>query len=280
MTAVVNGAGRAGTRMAGRKAGTAKRRRVSGVDRVFQILDHLMERGTAARALDIARAVGAPSSTVYEVIEDLVARRALTRDGDGLVSLGPRLLHYGLAYRQATPFLDVAQREMRRLSAEVGESVQICGRDGDMMVVLAMADGPGPFRVTSHVGTRVPLNWTASGRLLTGHLPEAERIALYRNGARPSPTGRAETDAKRLAAASRNALEERLSIQLSESDYAVACIAAPIVDLAGECVATISIVLSELRAQAAPERFAGSVTAAAHAIETTLGWDRRDEAAA
>ena len=72
----------------------------------------------------------------------------------------------------------------------------------------------------------------------------------------------------------------RLSIQLSESDYAVACIAAPIVDLAGECVATISIVLSELRAQAAPERFAGSVKAAAHTIEATLGWDRRDEAAA
>jgi DNA-binding IclR family transcriptional regulator len=262
------------------KSGNETRRRVSGIDRAFQILDHLMERGTAARALDIARRIGAPTSTVYEIIDDLASRRVLTRDADGMVALGPRLLHYGLAYRQATPFLIVAQREMQRLSADIGESVQICGRDDDMMVVLAMADGPGPFRVTSHVGTRVPLNWTASGRLLTGHLPDAERVALYKRGARPSPTGRAETDANRLAAASRQALDEGLSIQLSESDYAVACIAAPVVEPSGDCTATISVVLSELRAQAAPERYAESVKAAARAIEAALGWDRETRPAA
>ena len=265
--------GKRGERSA-QKAVKARRQRVSGIDRAFQILDHLMESGAAARALDIARRIGAPTSTVYEIIDDLVSRRVLTRDEDGLVALGPRLLHYGLAYRQATPFLAVAQREMRRLSQEIGESVQICGRDDDRMVVLAMADGPGPFRVTSHVGTRVPLNWTASGRLLTGHLPDAERIALYARGAKPSPTGRAETDPQRLAAASRKALDESLSIQLSESDYAVACIAAPVVNPSGECTATISIVLSELRAQSAPDRYREAVKVAAHAIESALGWDR------
>lgn len=253
---------------------TPTRRRVSGIDRAFQILDHLMARGSSARALDIARGIDAPTSTVYEIIDDLVSRRVLARDEDGLVALGPRLLHYGLAYRQATPFLAVAQREMLKLSAETGESVQICVRDDAMMMVLAMVDGPGPFRVTSHVGTRVPLNWTASGRLLTGHMADAERVALYARGARPSPTGRAETDPDRLAAASRKALEEGLSIQLSESDYAVACIAAPIVDPAGDCTATISVVLSEIRAQAAPERYSGAVRQAARAIEAGLGWDR------
>lgn len=263
-----------------RQPGSRTRQRVSGIDRAFQILDHLTESGSAARALDIARRIGAPTSTIYEIIDDLVARRVLTRADDGLVALGPRLLHYSLAYRQAQPFLAVAQREMRRLSQEIGESVQICGRDDDMMVVLAMADGPGPFRVTSHVGTRVPLNWTASGRLLTGHLPDAERIALYARGARPSPTGRAETDPERLAAASRKALEEGLSIQLSESDYAVACIAAPIVDPTGECTATISIVLSEPRAQSAPDRYREAVKSAAHVIEAALGWDRNSGVAA
>src|SRR3546814_20246676 len=89
---------------------------------------------------------------------------------------------------------------MLRLSAETGESVQICVRDDDMMVVLAMVDGPGPYRVTSHVGTRVPLNWTASGRLLTGHMDDAVRLALSARGARPSPTARAATEHARLVA--------------------------------------------------------------------------------
>ena len=87
------------------------------------------------------------------------------------VWLGARLYHYGLAYARSLDFLSVATQEMHDLGRESGETVQVCGRDGDHMLVLAMADGPGHFQVTSRVGTRVPLNWTASGRLLVGHLP-------------------------------------------------------------------------------------------------------------
>jgi DNA-binding IclR family transcriptional regulator len=48
---------------------------------------------------------------------------------------------------------------MHGLSREVAKTVQICDRDH--MVVLAMSECPGHFRVTSRIGTRVPLNWTA-----------------------------------------------------------------------------------------------------------------------
>ena len=122
-------------------------------------------------AYAVAKAVGAPLSTVYVIIEDLVEKRLLQRRNDGTVWLGPRLYHYGLAYAQSLDFLNIATHEMQDLCREVEETIQICGRDGDHMVVMAMADGPGHFRVTSKVGSRVPLNWTASGRLLLGHLP-------------------------------------------------------------------------------------------------------------
>jgi DNA-binding IclR family transcriptional regulator len=154
----------------------------------------------------------------------------------------------------------------------VEETVQICGRDGDCMVVLAMAEGPGHFRVTSRVGTRVPLNWTASGRLLAGHLPAEERLALFAQTARVSPTGRAETDARALSAASERALAERLSIQISESDFSVSCIATPVRDPAGVCVATISIVLPEHKVLQDRDRYADAVRAAGQRIETLLGW--------
>jgi DNA-binding IclR family transcriptional regulator len=158
------------------------------------------------------------------------------------------------------------------LCGKIGETVQICGRDGDSMVVLAMAEGPGHFKVTSRVGTRVPLNWTASGRLLVGHLPAAERLALFRRCGKASPTGRAETDAATLAEAARAALAERLSIQLGESDFSVACVAAPIRDAAGACQATISIVLPEQKVARDRSRFASAVQSAAARIEALLGW--------
>lgn len=264
--------GRPGAAANGGKAAEGRRSRVSGIDRALQVLDHLHETGTPAGAYAIAKTIGAPLSTAYVIIDDLVEKGLLGRRSDGTVWLGPRLYHYGLAYARSLDFLDVATHEMHELCREVEETVQVCGRDGDHMVVLAMADGPGHFRVTSRIGTRVPLNWTASGRLLVGHLSENERLALFTRCSKASPTGRAETDPGTLAHAAGAALGERLSIQSGESDYAVACVASPIMDAAGECVATISIVLPEHKVTQDQARYTDAVRAAAERIETTLGW--------
>ena len=63
---------------------------------------------------------------------------------------------------------------------------------------------------------------------------------------------------------------------MGASDFAVACIAAPIRNAAGECTMTISIVLAEQKAQANLERYGDAVRASAGRIERALG---RDEAA-
>lgn len=254
------------------EARTPRRSRVSGIDRALQVMDFLYETGSPAGPYAIARAVKAPLSTVYVIIDDLVEKNLLTRNSDGTVWLGARLYHYGLAYARSLDFMSVATHEMHDLCRRVGETVQLCGRDGDHMLVLAMADGPSHFQVASRVGTRVPLNWTASGRLLVGHLPEAERMELFRRCARSSPTGRAEIDPLSLSESAGKAFQERLSIQVAESDYAVACIASPIVSRGGECIATISIVLPEQKVLSDESHYTDQVRASATRIEELMGW--------
>ncbi|WP_133647146.1 IclR family transcriptional regulator [Paraburkholderia flava] len=256
-------------------AEAAPRTRTSAIERAVQILDALQEAGRPATAYEIARLVGAPPSTVYSIINDLVERNMLGRKADGTIWLGSRLYGYGLSYASSLDYLGVAGEEMQTLSAEVGETVQVCGLVEGMMVVLQMAEGPGHFRVTSRVGSRVPLNWTASGRLLVGHLPDAERVAFFRRYAKPSPTGRAETRADVLARTAREALDARLSIQIGESDASVACLASPVVDNTGTCVFTISIVMPEAKAVKGTEPFADAVRTVAARIEARLGWQHR-----
>ena len=264
---------RAPTRKPARTTKTAPRRtRVSGIDRALQVLDFLKAEAKPIGPYAVGRGLEMPLSTTYAIIDDLVEKNLLTRRPDGTVWLGQRLYHYGLAYGKALDFLDVTTHEMQELCRLAGETSQVCGRDGDHMVVLAMAEGPGHFRVSSRVGTRVPLNWTASGRLLVGHLPESERVALFRRAARVSPTGRAETDPVTLARNAEIALAQRLSVQLSESDFAVACIASPIRDRSGDCVATISLVVPEQKAIQRADDFAALVRGASEKIEAMLGW--------
>jgi DNA-binding IclR family transcriptional regulator len=250
----------------------APRTRTSALDRAVQILDALQDAGKPATAYEIAHRVNAPLSTVYSIINDMVEKNLLSRAADGAIWLGSRLYGYGLAYASSLDYLAVANEEMQRLSAEVEETVQVCGLEEGMMVVLQMAEGPGHFRVTSRVGSRVPVNWTASGRLLAGHLAAAECTAFFTQYAQPSPTGRAETRPDVLAHNARQALDERLSIQIGESDASVACLAAPVMDRSGACVFTISIVMPEAKAEQGTERYAQAVQSVAARIETRLGW--------
>lgn len=249
------------------------RSRTSGIDRSLQILDALTEANREMSAYELCKAIGAPQSTVYRLVDELVDRGMLTRRGDGQIWLGPRLMRYGLCYRASLDLFAEARREMRRLCEETGETVQLCSRDEGMMTVIAMVEGEGHFRVTSDVGTRVPLNWTASGRLLLGHLDEAERIAAFAHSARPSPTGKAETDPKVLAQQSADDFRRRLAVQMGQSEYAVACIAAPIRNEKGACAATISIVLADRQAEVRADALADAVRMAARRIEMSIGFE-------
>lgn len=251
-----------------------RRSRTSGIDRALQIFDHLQRVEQATTAYEIARAVGAPLSTIYAIIDDLVEKDLLNRDGNGLIWLGPRLYHYGLTYARNLDLLGAATQEMHELARLSGETVQVCGRDQDMMVVLAMEDGSGHFNVSSRVGTRSPLNWTASGRLLVGHLPKDDLLTIFSRSARVSPTKRAETDPQVLADSAHDALAHGISIQAGESDFAVACIAAPVLDNKGVCQATMSIVVPETKVHQKEPDLIALVKSSARRVESRLGWRR------
>lgn len=253
------------------KQQSARKSRTSGIDRSLQIFDTLREKEDAMTGYELAKAIGAPISTVYTLLDELSARDLLSRHPDGRVWLGSRLHHYGLAYARKLDLLTVASREMSALALATNECVQICGRDDGMMIVLGMIEGPGHFKVMSRVGTRVPLNWTASGRLLVGHMPKDECVAFFRRSAKPSPTGRAVTDPKVLAKAASDAYARRAAVQYGESDFSVACIASPIRNAQGECVATLSVVVSEAKARQMSKSLIEQVQQSTLKIEMDLG---------
>lgn len=250
----------------------SRRSRVGRLDRALQILDHLCETGEPAGGYAIAKAIGMPLSTTYLVLEEMVDRNLLTRDPERAVWLGPRLAHYGLVYGRSLDYLGEARRAMDDLCREVGETVQVCSRDDDHVVVMATADGPGHYRVNSEVGAKVPLTYSASGPLLIGHLPEDERIAILNRGTAEAPLSDRAVSVRALSELAVHALEARLSIDMGRNDFRVATIASAICDPGGACVATLTIVLPEQKAIANRDFYVRAVRAASEAVETHLGW--------
>lgn len=246
--------------------------RTNGVERAFQVIEHLVETGEAATAYQVAKATGAPLSTIYDIIGQLEKLEVLQRNGGGgKFFLGNRMLYYGLAYTNHLAEDDVYRLEADNLCRTSGENVQICIRDGDYMVVAAMAEGGDHFYVSSRPGNRTPLNWSASGLLLIGHLSPEERERIFAR-AKPSPTGRALTDPDELEKACRDSWSQGYCIQVAQSDFAIANIAAPVINSRAECVATISLVVPEVVARSRGGDLLRHVLTSARSIERQLGY--------
>ena len=149
--------------------------RQRGIDRAIGLLELLLVRRHPMSAGEIARHLGAPRSTVYEIVKRLTEARMLEPVGSsGQVFFGRTMHLFGAAYLEGDAGLRRASEALDALSAETGATVQCCALRGDKYVVLDSRDGTGMFRITSDVGVEVPLPWTASGRVLLGHLADGE----------------------------------------------------------------------------------------------------------
>ena len=93
-----------------------RRSRTSGIERAVQIMDALRDKGEPMTGYELAKAIGAPISTIYTLLEELSVRDMLTRYQDGRVWLGARLHHYGLAYARNLDLMTVATHEMNNLA--------------------------------------------------------------------------------------------------------------------------------------------------------------------
>ncbi|WP_352808418.1 IclR family transcriptional regulator [Mesorhizobium sp. M0909] len=226
---------------AGAEPRNGERRR--GIDRVIMLLEALLRHRAPMRVGDIAKMIGAPRSTTYEIVNSLLEAEMLENVGtEGYVYFGKAMHLFGWAYSHHNAHYRRIIETLDRLAAETGETVQLCGLRGNKYVVLDCRDSPGPFRISSDVGVEVPIPWTASGRLLLGHMSEQEIRDFIPPGDYTLPDGRVIAPAEffgDVALARQQGFSETAAL----ADRFTWCMAAPIRDGKGAINKTLCFVL-------------------------------------
>jgi DNA-binding IclR family transcriptional regulator len=241
------------------------------VRRAIDILELMLARGEAVSVAEIVATVQIPKSTAYDLVRTLAQAGYIERAGSGYF-LGRKLHELGAAYRSQADLLKEGSRIVTALRDETGETVQLSVLEHDMMLVLVKEESVHPIRIISKVGSRVPVNWAAAGRLLVSDFDEAELRALLARSVRPSPTGRAPTDVDALVRQIRAFRGQGHAMELNEANAHAGCVAAPVTDATGKCVAAISIVAPEQRLQRRQrETLDEAVTRAAARLSHRLG---------
>jgi IclR family transcriptional regulator, KDG regulon repressor len=217
--------------------------------RVLSIFELMLGRGEPLTVAEVVAELDIPKSTAYELVRTLSSAGYLERSGTTAYFLGRKLFELGMAYRSHVDLLKEGSKVVEELRDETGETVQLSVLESNVMLVLVKEESSKPIRIISKVGSRVPINWAAAGRLLVSDLPDQELRALLQRIVKPSPTGRAPTDPDELVRQIKRFRAQGYAVELNEANEHAGCVAAPVTDVSGRCVAAISIVAPEQRLQ-------------------------------
>jgi IclR family transcriptional regulator, KDG regulon repressor len=243
------------------------------VRRALDIFELMLRQAKPVTIGQIISELSIPKSTAYELVRTLSEANYIASPGrGGGLFLGRKLLELGMAYRNQVDLLRDGGLIAEDLRNETGETVQLSVLDGDLMMVLHKVEGVHPLRIISQVGSRVPVNWAAAGRLLVSDLDDKALTRLLSTTVRQSPTGKAIVDVKKLIAQIRRFRRQRYATELNEANEHAGCIAAPVLDAAGHCVAALSVVVPEQRLMKPNrERLIVSVINAAEKLSHRVG---------
>lgn len=252
--------------------------RTRGIDRAFEILECLHEAKKPLRPNEIAIAIGAPKSTVYDVVGLMLTRGVLDRsDAEGRVFLGRRLYLFGLSHLTHFDVMRLASGFLDHLSEVTGQTAQFCVLDNRKYVVAQMKEGERHFRISSDVGEPVPLPWTASGRVLVSHLTDKEILKLIPPEDFQLPDGRRLSERTFLKEVEQARAEGFFSCDGTSGRF-THCFAAAVYDEQRRCIATLCLLTPREEGLQDHRRYKSALIEAATQMTVRIGGDRPNAA--
>jgi DNA-binding IclR family transcriptional regulator len=221
------------------------------VTRVIRILEALCTSPGPMSLADLARALGAPKSSLAALLRGL-SEEGFVVAADGAWQLGPGAFGLSSALLEARRRLqssDLVRDGMRRLAERCGETVLFGVRDedGETLTYVDVIESRKTVRFIVPVGDRRPLYSTAGGRALLAAGPE-EELRRYLERLRPEAfTPETETSKRRIAQLVAEVREAGVAQTIDQASDGVTGTAAVIRDAAGTVLGALIVAAPSLR---------------------------------
>jgi len=230
------------------------------------LLEVIADQPGPARLSDLARQTGAGRATVHQQLSTL-AHAGWVEQVDGgryRLTLRPARLAYR-ALRQASLGMRV-QPTLEKLAGTTGEAVSLAVLDDTEALIVQRVESGQKLRLDLDVGTRMPLDTSASGRVLAA-FSEPDRIQRLRAANVPLPPDDTLETIR----------EEGYAMAVDEYIEGIFAVAAPVTDPATGALMALSAAGPSSRFD--PHAAVDSVLCTADEIRAVLGGqDRSDKA--
>jgi IclR family acetate operon transcriptional repressor len=214
----------------------------AALEKAFDLLEAI---GLANEGIDtqqLAIQVGLPRSTLYRLLGLLVDRGMVRRDpSTKRYRLGFRYLEMVRGAWLEPDLVSAASFELRALRDLTGETTYLAIRDDDKVLSLERCDGAHSHRSAAAMGQHKPMHCTGQGKAILSAMSDAERKELLKRMQLTALTPLTITDRAQLAIELEVTKARGYGIDDEEIALGIRCVAAPIVDSAGQVRGALSI---------------------------------------
>jgi DNA-binding IclR family transcriptional regulator len=216
--------------------------KVPAARQVLAILGHLARQAGPVPAAAVARDLGLPRSTTYQLLSTMVEYGYVMHLVDERrYCLGAAAYELGSGYTRSEPLVRLARVPLTRLAERTGHVTHLSVLHGTEVLYVIENRPPGAPQLGSDAGVRLPAQLTASGRAMLSALPPAQVDILFTRAGTPIDT---RADGPGSLAALREVLVQTRrrghATEDGEVTPGIAAVAVPVLDRAGHPVAAVA----------------------------------------
>ena len=253
---------------------TSARYSVPAVERAIDILEYMVEKNSPVTVQELTGRLGIPKASAFRIFKTLQARGYLVDTANyNRYILGPRVLLLGSRITKEQNLRQISSAHMFALANRTRQTVQLGILFGYRVLYIDQVRTTATDIFVEPTGTPFEVNISAGGKAIVAFLPPVQRKDFLNHAEFASPTEFTITCPDQFYAELRKVGCNGFAIDDQEFAIGIRCVAAPIFDSSGACVASVGITghISKLTDEALPELSAATVETAL-AISADLGY--------
>jgi DNA-binding IclR family transcriptional regulator len=202
---------------------------VPAIERADRVLRLVADHPGELRLMELSKRADINKSSMFSLLHTLEKLNWIRKDKDDTYRLGSALGSLANGYFQYNDLIEAFHQEAAVTKAAIEETVQLAELAGTEVLYLAKEEYPGPAKLTTEPGMRLPAHSTALGKVLLAALPSERLSELYGSYVWQEPlTPYTIADGRSLEAALRIVGEQGYAEDLEEAVQGFCCIAVPI----------------------------------------------------
>lgn len=239
--------------------------------RSIGLLQHICDRPAPPNLKDLQTECGFTRPTLYRLLAGLEAEGLIVQTADRRYKAGPRLINLARTALAQSDIRSLAREALETLRDETGETVHLAIRSGEGLVYIDKIESLETVRMSSTIGTFVPLHSTGVGKAFLASLPERERSALIDAADLEAITRFTTTDRDRLREQVALCKAQGYILDDQENEVGIVCFGAAIVGDHGHPAAAVSVSVPLFRLKKNKTHYARPLLACVNEVSARLG---------